>query len=51
MGAPYAPVEGSILLLYKNSPIYFLSSSSSTLSKGYSFLLGGAALSSFSGIL
>lgn len=51
IGAPYAPLEGSIRLDLRNSPIYFLSSSSSTLSSGYSFLFGGAAFSSLSGML
>jgi hypothetical protein len=50
IGAPYAPLAISILPESKNVLIYVFNSSSSTPSKGYNFLLGGAAFSSLSGI-
>ena len=50
MGAPYGPLAGSILPESKNSESYFLSSVSSTESRGYNLRLGGAAPSSFKGM-
>jgi hypothetical protein len=50
IGAPYAPLAISIRPESKNVRIYVFSSSSSTPSKGYNFLLGGGAFSSLSGM-
>lgn len=51
IGAPYGEADGTIRLVSRNNYNYAFSSSSSTLSKGYNFRLGGAAASSFNGIL
>ena len=51
IGAPYAPFATSILPEFKNVFICVFNSSNSTPSKGYSFLLGGAAVGSFKGML
>jgi hypothetical protein len=50
IGAPYAPLAISIRPESKNVLIYVFSSSSSMPSRGYNFLLGGGAFSSFKGM-
>jgi hypothetical protein len=48
IGAPYGEDEISILLSANKASICFFSSSSSSLSNGYNFLLGGGLVSSTS---
>jgi hypothetical protein len=50
IGAPYAPLATSIRPESKNVLICIFNSVNSSPSKGYNFLLGGGAFSSFNGM-